>query len=175
MTKTEIEHDIFEKMVGNKDFINTMISNQKFFKHGLLEVLVNEKDDMSVNFIRTMLIQAENSNVYIMPMGDFVMYFTKDFKSVIAFALRTPNPTHAKCFKDKNFVEIDTLHSNKKGNGSYLMNLVIETAEAINVPVALWSETSKNTAYYNKYNFKPYGKKGKNKEELLIRKRVPSI
>ncbi|WP_353421775.1 hypothetical protein [Staphylococcus delphini] len=173
MTIAESEHNMFNRLMNEKDLSHNVINNQNLFKQQLLRILIEENDLTSVTFLKKTLEQIESQDIYILPMGEFIMYFTKDFKSCIAFALRIPNPDHAECFNADSFIEIDAVHSNKKGHGSYLMNLVIEIADAINKPVALWSETSKNTNYFKKYKLKSYGKRGRNKEELLIRKQIP--
>ena len=70
-------------------------------------------------------------------------YLQKEFKGTIAFNLRRPNENHAECFNVPLMIEVDALHSNKKGHGKQLMNSVIKIADTINVPVCLWTETRK--------------------------------
>ncbi|OEK71030.1 hypothetical protein AST00_01875 [Staphylococcus equorum] len=172
MTITEIEHNIFERMVKNNDFKNNVEANQNAFKSGLLQILVNSSKKIDSNFILELLKLADN-DFYILPLGKTIQLFTKDFKGTIAFNLRRPNENHAECFNVPLMIEVDALHSNKKGHGKQLMNSVIKIADTINVPVCLWTETQKNTRYFKKYTFKTYGKRGERNEELLIRKRVP--
>lgn len=174
MTITEIEHDIFERMAKNNDFQNNVAANQETFKAGLLQILLNSSEKQECGFILGLLKLAENG-FYILPLGNFIQVFTKDFKGTIAFNLRRPNENHAECFNVPLMIEVDSLHSKEKGYGKKLMNSVINIANTINVPLCLWTETQNNTLYFKKYGFKTYGKRGKNQEELLIKKRVPSI
>ena len=174
MTITEIEHNIFERMVKNNDFKNNVEANQETFKAGLLQILINDPEKHSRGFILGLLKLTE-SDFYILPLGNTIQLFTKDFKGTIAFNLRKPNENHAECFNVPLMIEVDALHSKEKGHGKQLMNSVIKIADTINVPVCLWTETQKNTQYFKKYAFKTYGKRGEKNEELLIRKRVPFI
>ena len=172
MTITEIEHNVFERMAKNEEFQNNVKTNQDTFKSGLLQILINSSEKTDSNFLLE-LLKLVDSDFYILPLGNVVQLFTKDFKGTIAFNLRRPNKNHAECFNVPLMIEVDALHSNKKGHGKQLMNSVINIADKLNVPVCLWTETQKNTLYFKKYGFKTYGKRGQRNEELLIRKRAP--
>ncbi|MGN5882464.1 hypothetical protein [Staphylococcus simulans] len=172
MTIAEIEHDTFKQMMNNKAFRKNIINKQTIFKSGLLQILINSSGKVDFKFIFE-LFKLADRDYYILPLGSVIQLYTKDFKGIIVFNLRRPNKNHEECFNVPLMIEVDALHSNKKGNGKNLINSVINIADKINVPVCLWTETEKNTLYFKKYGFKTYGKRGRRSEELLIRKRVP--
>lgn len=174
MTIAENEHNAFKQMTSDLEFRLNVTMNQPMFKSSLLEMYIFEESKPQKRFLKSMLNQVENNEIYLLPVRSFVMFMTKDFQSTIAFAMRKPNKKHKRCFNVPWMIEIDAVHSDKKGNGSYLMNIVLKISDDAKVPTSLWSETSKNTNYFKKYGFKPYGKRGDNNEELLIRKQIPT-
>ena len=68
-------------------------------------------------------------------------------------------------------VEIDNLNSLKKGYGNKLMNEVLEITSVMKVDVCLWTETISNTKYFEKYGFESIGKRGRAKENLMIKRK----
>ena len=51
------------------------------------------------------------------------------------------------------------------------MNEVLEITSVMIVDVCLWTETTSNTRYFEKYGFESIGKRGRAKENLMIKKK----
>lgn len=96
---------------------------------------------------------------------------TKDFKALIKFNIRKPNPLLSQHFNSDWIIEIDNLNSLKKGHGKMLLKDVLAISTKLNLESCLWTESDKNTKYFEKYNFKSIGKVGKNNENLMIRRK----
>ena len=50
-----------------------------------------------------------------------------------------------------------------------LLNSIIEVSAKTKLDLCLWTETDKNTQYFERHGFESKGKVGQNKENLMIR------
>ncbi|UXS59937.1 thermostable hemolysin [Staphylococcus ureilyticus] len=88
---------------------------------------------------------------------------------MIKFNIRKLNVLHKKHFKDGWMIEIHNLNSVQKGHGQLLLNSIIEVSVKTKLDLCLWTETDKNTQYFERHGFESKGKVGQNKENLMIR------
>lgn len=166
-TVTDIGKRQFELLSRNITFKAKVKSNQEEMKQGLVAGLLLYPREPQRSFIQ-LILKLTNQFLLYNFKGD-IFLITPDFKGMINLNIRKPNVLHKKHFRDGWMIEIDNLNSIKKGYGKLLMNSIISVSEKAKLDLCLWTETDRNTKYFEKFNFESKGKVGQNKENLMIR------
>ncbi|MCQ9293262.1 hypothetical protein BUY41_09160 [Staphylococcus cohnii] len=166
-TVTEIGKKQFELLSRNITFKAKVKNNQEEMKKGLVAGLLFHPRDPQKAFIHSVFELTDE--FYLYNYGGDIFLITNDFKGMIKFNIRKPNVLHKKHFKDGWMIEIDNLNSVQKGHGQLLLNSIIEVSAKTKLDLCLWTETDKNTQYFERHGFESKGKVGQNKENLMIR------
>lgn len=132
---------------------------------GTLEAL---GDKRSLKFAKW-LDKETNHNFYFFGAYDNeVGLITRDLQSSIVLKLCLPSSTIANILGNQAILQIEAIHSDKKGEGYKVMKKVLSFADRHELPVTLWTETEGNVKYFARYGFKNYGRCGENQEYLMI-------
>ncbi|MBF2777560.1 hypothetical protein [Staphylococcus saprophyticus] len=108
----------------------------------------------------------------IMPQNNNPSYFihTKDFTAVMQIRLTAESPiTYLSKLSRKyeTLIEIEGLHSFKKGVGKELVNLLKEVSDKSRTPIYLFDNNLKDENYYQNLGFNNSYTKGYDEEPLL--------
>ncbi|MCD8905027.1 GNAT family N-acetyltransferase [Staphylococcus chromogenes] len=169
-TITSQGHQIFKTLSNNAMFRKHVKSSQgEVIKGAIISVLISPTEPQ-LSFVKK-VIQLHKKYYLYCDSGDFLVV-TKDFKGIVKFNIRKPNVKFKQHFNSQWMVEIDNLHSLKKGYGKMLLEEVLLIANEIKCEVCLWTENESNADYFKKFGFESYGHIGDAKENLMIRKLV---
>ncbi|EJE04516.1 GNAT family N-acetyltransferase [Staphylococcus epidermidis] len=168
-TITEQGYQQFKMLSNNVMFRNHVKDSQDEITKILMSLLMCAPTKEHKTMLSRVLLLRDKYYLYI--SGGSLHLFTRDFKSAISFNVKQPNPKHIDYFTDDWIVEIDNLNSLKKGYGNQLMNEVLQITSVMKVDICLWTETISNTRYFEKYGFESIGKRGKAKENLMIKRK----
>lgn len=168
-TITEIGHQQFKRFINNNKFQQHVKKEQENMAKGLIISLLTNSTKTHEIFIQEVILL--NKKYYLYCFSGDISLITKDFKALIKFNIRKPNPLLSQYFKSDWIIEIDNLNSLKKGHGKMLLKDILAISTKINLEACLWTESEKNTEYFRKYKFESIGKVGKDTENLMIRRK----
>ncbi|MDS3867941.1 hypothetical protein RJB92_07060 [Staphylococcus hominis] len=169
LTITEIGHQQFKMFINNSKFQQHVKKEQENMAKGLIISLLANSTKTHKIFIQEVILL--NKKYYLYCFGGDISLITKDFKALIKFNIRRPNPLLSQYFKSGWIIEIDNLNSLKKGHGKMLLKDILAISTKLNLESCLWTESEKNTEYFRKYKFESIGKVGKDNEDLMIRRK----
>lgn len=168
-TITEIGHQQFKMFINNNKFQQHVKKEQENMAKGLIISLLTNSTKTHKIFIQEVILL--NKKYYLYCFGGDISLITKDFKALIKFNIRKPNPLFKQHFNTSWIIEIDNLNSLKKGHGKMLLKDVLAISTKLNLESCLWTESDNNTKYFESHNFKSIGKVGKDNENLMIRRK----
>ncbi|MCT2095555.1 hypothetical protein M3D74_04480 [Staphylococcus epidermidis] len=168
-TITEIGHQQFKMFINNNKFQQRLKKEQENMAKGLIISLLTNSTKAHKTFIQEVILL--NKKYYFYCFGGDISLITKDFKALIKFNIRKPNPLLKQYFNSEWIIEVDNLNSLKKGHGKMLLKDILAISTKLNLEACLWSESEKNTEYFRKYKFESIGKVGKDNENLMIRRK----
>ena len=168
-TITEIGHQQFKMFINNNKFQQRVKKEQENMAKGLIISLLANPTGIHQTFIQEVIQLTKKCYLYC--DGGDILLITKDFKALIKFNIRKPNPLFKQHFNTSWIIEIDNLNSLKKGHGKMLLKYVLAISTKLNLEACLWTENDKNTKYFEKYKFESIGKVGKDNENLMIRRK----
>ena len=168
-TITEIGHQQFKMFINNNKFQQRLKKEQENMAKGLIISLLTNSTKAHKTFIQEVILL--NKKYYFYCFGGDISLITKDFKALIKFNIRKPNPLLKQYFNSEWIIEVDNLNSLKKGHGKMLLKDILAISTELNLEACLWSESEKNTEYFRKYKFESIGKVGKDNENLMIRRK----
>ncbi|MGJ7920939.1 hypothetical protein [Neobacillus sp. LXY-4] len=175
MIKADIEHDAFIKFISSPECNHELIRSTKIVRNLLnknLPELKKAKAIKQVLYINWML-KMSDMKFFLKPYGqDAISLFDINLNSmiVIRYCYTITNETK-NILKGlyKNAIEIVSLHSNKKKEGTRLIKEAITFSRDINLPLVLYAETDDLVKYYEQFKFVNHGKLGDDNEYLMIR------
>ena len=168
-TITEIGHQQFKMFINNNKFQQHVKKEQENMAKGLIISLLTNSTKTHKIFIQEVILL--NKKYYLYCFGGDISLITKDFKALIKFNIRKPNPLLSQYFNSDWIIEIDNLNSLKKGHGKMLLKDVLAISTKLNLEACLWTESDNNTKYFERHNFKSIGKVGKDNENLMIKRK----
>ncbi|WP_210125379.1 hypothetical protein [Staphylococcus sp. GDY8P85P] len=168
-TITEIGHQQFKMFINNNKFQQHVKMEQENIAKGLIISLLTNPTETHQTFIQEVIQLTKKYYLYC--DGGDILLITKDFKALIKFNIRKPNPLFKQHFNTSWIIEIDNLNSLKKGHGKMLLKDVLAISTKLNLESCLWTESDNNTKYFESHNFKSIGKVGKDNENLMIRRK----
>ncbi|MCT2210435.1 hypothetical protein M3D73_02635 [Staphylococcus epidermidis] len=168
-TITEIGHQQFKMFINNNKFQQRLKKEQENMAKGLIISLLTNSTKAHKTFIQEVILL--NKKYYFYCFGGDISLITKDFKALIKFNIRKPNPLLKQYFNSEWIIEVDNLNSLKKGHGKMLLKDILAISTKLKLEACLWSESEKNTEYFRKYKFESIGKVGKDNENLMIRRK----
>jgi hypothetical protein len=173
--KAEIEHDIFIKFISNPECNQIINESTKFVRNLLNKDLIGLKKARAIKQVLYLnwILKMSEKNFFLYPYGkDAISLIDINLNSMIVIRYCFTITVETKnILKDlyKNAIEIVSLHSNKKGEGTRLIKEAIAFSKDINLPLVLYAETHDLVKYYEQFNFGNHGKLGDNNEFLMIR------
>lgn len=168
-TITEIGHQQFKLFINNNKFQQHVKKEQENMAKGLIISLLTHPTETHQTFIQEIIRLTKKYYLYC--DGGDILLITKDFKALIKFNIRKPNPLLKQYFKSDWIIEIDNLNSLKKGHGKMLLKDILAISTKLNLEPCLWTESDNNTKYFERYKFESIGKVGKDNENLMIRRK----
>ena len=168
-TITEIGHQQFKMFINNNKFQQHVKKEQKNMAKGLIISLLTNSTKKHQIFIQEVILL--NKKYYLYCEGGDILLITKNFKALIKFNIRKPNPLLKQYFKSDWIIEIDNLNSLKKGHGKMLLKDELAISTKLNLESCLWTESDNNTKYFERYKFESIGKVGKANENLMIKRK----
>lgn len=168
-TITEIGHRQFKLFINNNNFQQHVKKEQDNMAKSLIISLLTNPTETHQTFIQEVIRLTKKYYLYC--DGGDILLITKDFKAIIKFNIRKPNPLFKQHFNTNWIIEIDNLNSLKKGHGKMLLKDVLTISTKINLESCLWTESDNNTKYFERYKFESIGKIGKDNENLMIRRK----
>ena len=168
-TITEIGHQQFKMFINNNKFQQHVKKEQKNMAKGLIISLLTNSTKKHQIFIQEVILL--NKKYYLYCEGGDILLITKNFKALIKFNIRKPNPLLKQYFKSDWIIEIDNLNSLKKVHGKMLLKDVLAISTKLNLESCLWTESDNNTKYFERYKFESIGKVGKANENLMIKRK----
>ncbi|KDE95709.1 hypothetical protein WL278_03645 [Staphylococcus caprae] len=168
-TITEIGHQQFKLFINNNKFQQHVKKEQENMAKGLIISLLTNPTGIHQTFIQEVIQLTKKYYLYC--DGRDILLITKDFKAIIKFNIRKPNPLFKQHFNTSWIIEIDNLNSLKKGHGKMLLKDILAISTKLNIEACLWTESDDNTKYFERYKFESIGKIGKDNENLMIRRK----
>ncbi|MEY8345611.1 hypothetical protein [Niallia circulans] len=175
MLRTDKEHEVVIKFINSPGCYEHLIKSTDFVKNILIKDLPKLKKDKAIKqvlYINWILKMSKNKFL-LNPYGnDAISLFDVNLNSMIAIRYCSTITDDTKIIFKNSFdtaIEIVSLHSNKKGEGTRLVKEALTLSKDINLPLVLYTEKDELVSYYEKFNFVNHGKLGSNDEFLMIR------
>src|SRR5690606_2314274 len=92
---------------------------------------------------------------------------SRNTKAIMCIALNTTNKKYLQYYNSKYILDLLHIHSFRKGEGKKLMEAFLRIRRNLNIPGSLWTESSENVKYFEKYGFINLGRLGDSSEFLL--------
>ena len=112
LTITEIGHQQFKMFINNSKFQQHVKKEQENMAKGLIISLLTNPTETHQTFIQEVIQLTKKYYLYC--DGGDILLITKDFKALIKFNIRKPNPLLSQYFNSDWIIEIDNLNSLKK-------------------------------------------------------------
>ncbi|MCE4052103.1 hypothetical protein [Bacillus sp. Au-Bac7] len=175
MLRTDMEHNEVIKFISSPDCYENLIKSTAFVKDILVKDLPKLKKDKAIKQVLFInwILKMSKSKFLLNPYGqDAIALFDINLNSMIAIRYCSTITDDTKIIFKNSFetaIEIVSLHSNKKGEGTRLIKEAITFSKDINLPLVLYTEKDELVSYYEQFNFVNHGKLGSNSEFLMIR------
>lgn len=153
--------DQLTKKTGNE--ISTMMMNK-------LKEELRKTSNIQAQYIKEIINQG-NFKFFIVPSLNpsepSIGLVSKNLKSIMFLALNTTDKKFLKYYNSPFILDLLHIHSFQKGEGRKLMEAFLQIHRNLNIPGSLWTETSENVSYFEKYGFECLGKLGANSDYLM--------
>lgn len=158
MIKAAAEHEAFLTFISHPECPQVLAKSTRIVRstlHQELSRLKNGKDIKAFSFINWILTKSEEK-FYLTHYADKISLIDIHLNSMMVIRYcYTITKEAQRIFNDtyKHAIEIVGLHSNKKGEGTRLINEVIAFSKEIDLPLVLYAETDELASYYEQFHF----------------------
>lgn len=178
MVNLKNEHEDYRKNFQDQQFRKEIIENDIIHRNSLKALDIRKDlDDKVLDIFDNLLDKFTNTEYYFyayhFPQNDSPSYIfiTKQFDALLQ--VRLCGGTHDSylnnLIRDHTIIiEVEALHSFKKGKGKIAINLLKEVSNKIKIPLYLYDNNLKDRNYYQNLDFINTSSKGINDEPLLV-------
>ncbi len=154
-------HNKYKKYLEDENFQKDIYQETKLSKEKLCSLISTDENYTKINCIINCLIELiEKEKIFLRIHDNMIeqefLIINKDFKAIVSFLIvgYGTESVSRTLLKNYSFIlEIDQLHSYKKGHGKQLVELLKRIANISQVPLALYDGTENLEGYYEKLGF----------------------
>ncbi|RBA02383.1 hypothetical protein [Staphylococcus arlettae] len=180
MVNLKEEHERYRKQFKKEKYRKKIREHDRAFRKKVEDTPIRDATDKKVKYILENLLDIFSNkdfyfSVYQFPNSSSSSYLfhTKDFEAM--FHIRFTGKSNVVFLKEllKEYpilIEVEALHSFKKGMGKNIVELLINASNIIKTPIYIFDNNLKDENYYQRLGFIETESTGSNNEPLLVYK-----